>query len=519
MALPNDRQFKRSFVLALFVFALFSQHAKCQGTILDSLFTFRSGIVKTGTALDIISRHTGYNFTYDSHLINPEKKVGMTFTNARLSSVLDSILKNDSLNYSIIDRYIIISRTVHSPVLRIDSPIHDMADYISGTVIDDESGEPLPSASIAIRHKGKGTIANASGEFSLRITSDCLPDTLNVSFIGFVSREIPVKNSLGNNFSIRMKREYVSIPEIIIRTKIPQEIIYKAVAAIPENYGNTPAMLTGFYREGVMKKQELQIYSEAVVQIYKSAYTASLVKDQMRIYKSRKIENTKTSDTLAIRLKAGLSTCLDLDVIKNLVDFLSRETMPEYSYRITDIVSTDDETAYVIDFEQKEGVDLPRYRGSVYINADDYAIVRVEFELHPKFIREMKDSFITKESHEYNTWPVSVKYSISYRKINNRYFMDHVRGDLVFSSKQKKKLFSTQFNVFFELAVTGVNTASVSRFERNELAPLNSIFSETIKDYDAGFWGDQDFLKPEDNLLQALKNMKVKMQEFPGNKN
>ena len=28
------------------------------------------------------------------------------------------------------------------------------------------------------------------------------------------------------------------------------------------------------------------------------------------------------------------------------------------------------------------------------------------------------------------------------------------------------------------------------------------------------FWGNQDFLRPEDNLLQALKNMNVKLQEF-----
>jgi len=36
--------------------------------------------------------------------------------------------------------------------------------------------------------------------------------------------------------------------------------------------------------------------------------------------------------------------------------------MAEYLYRISDIVSADDETAFVIDFEQREGIDLPRYK-------------------------------------------------------------------------------------------------------------------------------------------------------------
>jgi hypothetical protein len=311
-----------------------------------------------------------------------------------------------------------------------------------------------------------------------------------------------------------MKREFISIPEIIIKTKSPLDIIYKCVSAIPKNYGNTPAMLTAFYREGVMKHNDLQVYSEAVIGIYKSSYTSSLLNDQIKVFKSRKTEKTDLSDTLSVRLKAGLSTCLDLDGIKNLFDFLSRENMAEYIYRISDIVSADDDDAYVIDFEQREGIDLPRYRGSVYINTDDYAVMRADFELHPKYIRQMKDTFISSSSRGFNTWPVTVKYSVSYRKVNGRYFLSHVRGDLLFTSKEKKRLFNTQFNVFFELAVTGINTTEVKRFERDELAPVQSIFSETINNYDVSFWGDQDFLKPEDNLLQALKNIKVKLLDF-----
>ena len=75
-------------------------------------------------------------------------------------------------------------------------------------------------------------------------------------------------------------------------------------------------------------------------------------------------------------------------------------------------------------------------------------------------------------------------------------------------------MFNTQFLVFFELAITDVDLKNVNRFEREELAPIHSVFSRTITNYDPDFWGNQDFLKPEDNLLKALKNMKVRLQEF-----
>jgi len=485
-----------------------------QVRILDSLYTFRAGQVKTGAALDIISRQTGYTFTYDSRLINEENRVDLTFSGVRLGSVLDSILKSDSLVYTVIDRYIIISRIAPQKITLTDSTDLEEVFYISGRITDAESGETLPYATVVVKNTGRGMVANATGEFGLKITRALLTDTLTFSCLGYQNREIPVEQALGNNYDIGLQREFIPIPAIIIKTRVPQEIISKAVASAGRNYGTTPALLTGFYREGVTKKQELQVYSEAIIQVFKSPYAGSLLNDQIKIFKSRKIENTSSDDTLAIRLKAGLSTCLDLDVMKNDFDFLHGETMQDYTYRLTDIVSTNEDAAYVIDFEQREGVDLPLYRGTIFINADDYALLQVDFEIHPRYIQKLKESFIQSSSRGFDTWPVSGKYSVSYRKVNERYFLNHVRGDLVFTSKKKKKLFNSQFNVFFELAVSGIRTDKVERFDREELAPIHSVFSKTITNYDYLFWGDQDFLKPEENLLQALENMKVKLQEF-----
>ena len=372
----------------------------------------------------------------------------------------------------------------------------------------------MPFATIALKNKGKGTVTNNNGNFGMKITTDQYNDTLSFSYLGYLGREIPVKKAFGNNLTISMKKEFISIPEIIIRNQNPLEIVLKTVKAISHNYGDTPVLMTGFYREGVLKKSELQTYSEAILQIYKSAYSGTLYADQIKVFKSRKIENTNRSDTLAIRLKAGLSTCLDLDGAKNIFDFLNRESMSDYSYRMTDIVTYDDESAYAIEFEQHENVELPLFKGTIYINTVDYGILNAEFEINPKMISKMKDSFISTSTHGFDTWPVSVKYSVSYRKMNNRYFLNHVRGDLIFSSNQKKKLFHTQFKVFFELAITEMQLNNVTRFDREELAPVHSIFSETIKSYDPLFWGNQDFLRPEDNLLRALRNMNVKLQEF-----
>jgi len=511
----NGAIFKYISAIALLIFLIPSRETKCQESILDSAFTFRAGTIKTGNALNLITRQTGFHFTYDSRLVDAERKTEMNFRNVRLGVILDSILRGDSLVYSVIDEFIIISREIPpAPVPAADSSGTKNLSNISGIIIDGETFEPLPYATIALKHEGRGTVSNGNGEFAIKISPGDYSDTIQVSYLGYYSREIPIRQSLGNSFKIAMRREFISIPEIIIRNQIPQEIVYKTLIAIGHNYGNTPAGMKAFYREGVVRRNALQTYSEAILDIYKSSYLSTFVNDQIKVFKSRKIENTNVSDSITVRLKAGLSTCLQLDGIKTGFDFLSREGIGEYSYRLTDIVSFDEESAFEIEFGQKEGVEMPMFKGSVFINTTDYALLNADFEINPEYLHKMKETFISNPSRGFTTWPVSVKYSVSYRKMDNRYFLNHVRGDLVFSSRQKKRLFNTQFSVFFEMAVTSITLKDVTRFEKEELAPIHSIFSRTITNYDPVFWENQDFLKPEDNLLQELKNMKVRLQEF-----
>lgn len=500
--------------IALLIMMLPPGEIKGQGSILDSTYNFRAGTVKTINALNLITRATGYHFTYDTRLIDPDRKTEMTFRDTRLKVVLDSILKNDSLVYSVIDKFIIISKELPLPSHQSDTLKAQPIGNISGVIVDAESSEPLQYATVSLKHEGKGTISNGSGEFILKISPSGYADTMQVSYLGYYSRSIPVRQALGSNFSIAMTREFISIPEIIIKNQIPQEIIYKAVAAIPKNYGNTPANMTAFYREGVLRKTKLQTYSEAILEIYKSSYTPTLYNDQIKVFKSRKIENISTSDTVTVRLKGGLSTCLELDGVRNLFDFLSAGSMVDYSYKVTDIVSFGDESAYKIEFSSKEGAEQAMFHGSVFINTCDFAILEADFEIYPSYLQKMKELFIASTLRGFITWPEAVRYSVSYRKVNDRYFLSHVRGDLDFLSRQRKKLFNAQFKVFFEMAVTDITTTNVKRFEREELAPIHSVFSKTITHYDPTFWEDQDFLKPEDNLLQALKNMKVKLQLF-----
>jgi hypothetical protein len=485
-----------------------------QENILDREIKLTGNSIRVTRALNEVSRLTGYLFTYDTRIINAERSFAIPAHVTSVREVLDSITGDPAISYSVIGRHIILYRDIseYSPVTEIDSLPGEL--MIGGKITDAETSDPLPYATIGISHRGRGTVTNFNGEFILKISDECLEDTLTVSYVGYVNRLIPVRSLPGNAMTISMERDFIPIPEIIIRTQDPRQIIRKTISSIASNYGTTPALLTGFYREGVYRKKEPQIYSEAVVKIYKSPYARSMQNDQIKVIRSRKIENLEVKDTLAVRLKAGLSATLTLDGVRHLFDFLDPSSFNSYEYHLTDIVTIDGQSAFVISFEQKAWITEPLMKGDIYINVDNYGVMLVEFEINPLYIDQTAESYISRLPRDYSMKPEYVRYRTRFRNIDGRYYLAHVRGDLGFLARSRKRLFNSHFNVFFELAITDYRTDGVVRFEHEELAPAYSVFSRTITGYDAGFWKNFDFLKPEDDLVEALDMLKVRLGEF-----
>ena len=486
-----------------------------QESILDRPVKLPGNSIKASRALNELSRITGFLFTYDTHIINSERSFSLPDYETSLRELLDSITGTPAVRYSVIGRHIILYRETSVQTdqgMKSDSLPLFLS--IGGRVTDTETSAPLPYATIGISHRGKGTVTNFNGDFILRISEKYIDDTLTVSYVGYINRQIPVRSLPGNVMTISMQRDFISIPEIIIRVQDPQLIISKTISSIASNYGTSPALLTGFYREGVYRRKEPQAYSEAVVQIYKSSYARSLQNDQVKVIRSRKIENLEAKDTLAVRLKAGLGATLSLDGMKNLFDFLDPQSFRFYEYHLTDIVTVDGQTAYVISFTQRDEITEPLMQGDIYINVDNYSVILAEFEVNPLHIDQTSESYISRLPRDYSMKPEYVRYRAHYRNVDGRYYLAHVRGDLGFLAKGKKKLFSSRFRIFFELATTDYRTENVTRFDHEELAPVYSIFSLTIDGYDAGYWKGFDFLKPEEDLVEALEKLKVRLGEF-----
>lgn len=83
---------------------------------------------------------------------------------------------------------------------------------ISGTVADGTNKEPLPGVNVSVKGTTKGTVTGMDGEFLIENISE--DDVLIISFIGYVSEHIPVKNR--TDFNIELVSDIQSLTEIVV---------------------------------------------------------------------------------------------------------------------------------------------------------------------------------------------------------------------------------------------------------------------------------------------------------------
>ena len=352
-------------VLYLLTLALLSgcpiqSSLRAQDTLLNSRLTLQLNKAPFYKAMIRINQMTGYNFSYNSDLVDENKLVSCTFKNQSIIEILDSLFNNDtSLVYDLIGQHIVIHKkddhAVPSSLFRKDSS--GSYRQIRGKVVDAKSESPLSYANIGLLNKGIGTISNHHGEFILKIDRKSIDDTLAISYMGYENALIPLKE-VSDEQVCSLKKKLYTIQEIIVRLNDAEKIVMQALKSVNRNYYFQPMVATGFYRETIQKEQQYTSVSEAVLQIYKP-YRKAFQQPRISLLKSRKTTDTGKKDSLTMKLKAGLKAVLLLDIIHEKISFFDRDADQYYRYTISDISYFDGHNAYVINFLPKVETDIP----------------------------------------------------------------------------------------------------------------------------------------------------------------
>ena len=386
---------------------------------------------------------------------------------------------------------------------------------LRGKVIDAETGLPLVFAGISITESNVGIITNIDGEFTLKISPELVSKDLEVTFLGYKNKVVPVSSMRDNGFKnvISMETAPIPIKEIIVKPIDPEAIVEKAITRIGKNYESVPNLMTAFYRETIRKNRTYVSIGEAVVEIFKAPYNNDMRFDGARIYKGRKGADVEKMDTILFKLQGGTVSVLELDIAKNTEAILTLDAMKYYDYSLSSVIEIDNRPHYVIDFLQKPSVDIPLFMGSLFIDMESSAITEAEFGFNLSDKAAVSSIFIRKKPFGMEVTPEVATYRTKYREQNGKWYFYYSRAEVKFKVNWKKKLFNTFYTTMSEMAVTDRTDQEVIKFAGKEKLRYTDIFSEKVSAFtDPDFWGDYNVIEPDQSIESAIRRLSRKLK-------
>ncbi|MBK0379911.1 TonB-dependent receptor [Mucilaginibacter segetis] len=151
-----------------------------------------------------IRQQSGYDFLGDTELLKKAGPITVNVKNVSITDALTACFNGQPITFSITDK-IVVFKSKAPPETDVVKTTID----ITGTVLD-ETGQPLPGATVQVKGTNIVTVTNTNGTFSLKnIDEDAV---LSVSFIGFASQEVKATAIL----NIQLKPLVSSLNDVVV---------------------------------------------------------------------------------------------------------------------------------------------------------------------------------------------------------------------------------------------------------------------------------------------------------------
>ena len=374
---------------------------------------------------------------------------------------------------------------------------------LSGVVANEKTGEHIAQASVAVAGTDVRVVTNDDGYFTLKLEK--LPATITVSHVGYESYQCPVAEGHAEGMRIKLKPATIQLNELVVWTGNPRELMNIAIRKIPGNYSTVPQLYNCFYRETAMKRKHFIYVAEGVVDMYKTDYTHSTVRDRVAIRKGRRLLSPKKSDTLSVKVTGGPVQPVQLDIVKNLDFLLNAEELAHYDFKMEMPEVIDNRMQYVVSIAPAHVMPYALYFGKFYIDRETLAFTRAELTLDVSD-RDKATSFMLVRK------PLGVKFKprelsclIDYRYDHGVTHISYIRNTFRFNCDWRKRLFATSFTACCEMVVTDRVHEGVHPIPGRSSFDTRDAFYDRVEYFqDPDFWKDYNIIEPTESLDKAI---------------
>ncbi|QSB28065.1 erythromycin esterase family protein [Flavobacterium sp. CLA17] len=380
---------------------------------------------------------------------------------------------------------------------------------INGKINDYKNNRVIPNADISTLKAHKSILANKDGVFSFIIEKENFNDKIVVSAFGYISDTITIKNLTDKNkhqVKIKLKSynfQGINLDEVVVKSDLKPltaaEIVAKAQSNIELNYYQSPYNQTFFFRNQVIKNNEIISHDESVIATYNATGMKGVNTPDEKMYgeilQTREIVQNSSKNKYS-----GMSTfafLFDRDLVLSKSNVLYKTA--SYTLKKEGIVPYNDQKVYKISFQNNApdtystgyGYPAPKKSsGFLYIDTQTFAVLKYEHCV-------AREPFEIK-SQAGKTAQMNHRIIITYKLSEGKYFINYLNvtdKSIITSTADNSFLYNT-YNVS-NLMSTEVKTVNSQKLNR----PLLKINLNNPVQENSEYWKNNSFILPDEKII------------------
>lgn len=193
------------FLFFCMTFSAIARDANSQ----NAKITLNKQNVAVGEILNAIEEQTDYLFLYNKENVNVGRIASVRVSGQPVADVLSELFAGTFVYYKMEGKHIVL---VHDKEKERAIAFAMQTGRVISGVVKDKAGEAVIGANVVVKGTTNGTITDMNGHFTLQNVSD--PDILLISYIGYLSKEMPVNGK--QSINILLDEDSQSLDEVVV---------------------------------------------------------------------------------------------------------------------------------------------------------------------------------------------------------------------------------------------------------------------------------------------------------------
>jgi hypothetical protein len=311
--------------------------------------------------------------------------------------------------------------------------------------------------------------------------------------------------------TIQLETEVLKLEEVTVRPIGVIEIIHRAIEKMHSSVPSNEFENTAFYREIIKDSQQ---YFSAAEAIFKVQYFPQKRFSKMMLVKGRSKEDvTYTRLFEDFHPGGGPEAAVSLSFAISQPDFLNENKIRDFIYKKELSVPFEGRQLYVISFDQKPGIHESLESGKIFIDAEDYTVIKFEAgnsAAGTPYIKSLKGT------DKIFAGLLNIEFSVKgwertavYRKIADKNYLDFASLEYRIDYKQVKKKIDLKLDILTEWMTSGMGNEIKNENEKSQEWKRKDLVANLPSDFDSAFWGAENILsetKENREMMEAISN-------------